>query len=403
MGVLFLLLASTATVVQVDQTPLRAGCEESDAVVATLPAGSPVQVRFGLGGCIAVTAAVAGEQRNGFMPAGAVAGLEELERARREAREVRAPASSPVPSAALRNVTISLGADHPLAKAGKLLESQQPSEALATLEQSLRQNSRDPVLLAMAGYAAWRSDEVKRAAGYLQDSLALRPDPSVEALLTRIQKEAAADRSTEKLYGARFLLRFDPSVTEREQARGMLSLLEHEYTNIAMELGCRREERLVAVVQTSADYRRTVDAAEWSRGQFDGRIHVALFENGQVGAETHKALKHEVIHACLASLGQWPAWLHEGLAQYYTGMRLTPQVREKLQTALQSNMMPRLERMSQAWSRMSTEHAALAYGMALYAVELFFENYKEYGARNLLRSPEQLPQITAQLDQLMRR
>ena len=36
--------------------------------------------------------------------------------------------------------------------------------------------------------------------------------------------------------------------------------------------------------------------------------------------------------------------------------------------------------------------------MALAAVELFCKDYAAYGLRNLLRNPERLPEITADLD-----
>ena len=401
-GVVSLLVAAiTSTVVQVDQYPLRNGCEENDEVVAKLAAGTPVSVRYGVGDCLAVKATVEGKQRSGFLPAHAVSGAADLDRARQEGRAIQSPAA-PQPSAALGRATAQLGQDHPLVKVGKLLESQQPNEAFAAVETMLRENSRDPSLLAMAGYAAWRNDEMHRASGYLRDSLAVRQDPAVEALLGRVERELSSDRSSEKLYGARFLLRYDPAVTDANQARGMLGLVEHEYSRAAFELGCRRDERLVAVLQTREAYRRTMDAAEWTGGQFDGRIHVAIVDDGP-GPATQRSLSHEVVHACVASLGEWPAWLHEGLAQYYSGVQLQPVVKDKIRSAARSNMLPRLDRMTQAWSRMSGEHAALAYGMALFAVELFFENYKEFGMRNLLRSPEQLPQISAQLDLLMRR
>jgi hypothetical protein len=47
---------------------------------------------------------------------------------------------------------------------------------------------------------------------------------------------------------------------------------------------------------------------------------------------------------------------------------------------------------------MSAKHSALAYGMALAAVELFYQHYPALGPRNLLRNPQMLPQITADLN-----
>jgi len=47
---------------------------------------------------------------------------------------------------------------------------------------------------------------------------------------------------------------------------------------------------------------------------------------------------------------------------------------------------------------MSSGHAAMAYAVSLYAIELFYQHHKEYGIRNLLRNPDQLDRIMTSLD-----
>jgi hypothetical protein len=69
---------------------------------------------------------------------------------------------------------------------------------------------------------------------------------------------------------------------------------------------------------------------------------------------------------------------------------------------LQSGGVPKLGRLGQDWSRMSARHAAIAYGVAWLAVDLFYQHFSAFGIRNLLRSPEMLPGIADQLDRLLR-
>jgi hypothetical protein len=64
--------------------------------------------------------------------------------------------------------------------------------------------------------------------------------------------------------------------------------------------------------------------------------------------------------------------------------------------------LPRLNRLGQSWSRMSADHASVAYGLALAAVEAFFEHYREFGIQNLLRNPEMLSRVADDLDQRLR-
>jgi hypothetical protein len=206
------------------------------------------------------------------------------------------------------------------------------------------------------------------------------------------------DKSGERLLGNRFLLRYEGGVLDTDVARNMVTILEEEYGRISNELGCRSDDRIVTILQSKEAYRASTDAAEWSGGQFDGKIRIPVTEAKSISAQTRKTVAHEVVHACLASMGQWPSWLHEGLAQKLSGDTLTPSHKAMLKTAIKQGTLPKLENMSQSWSRMSATHAAIAYAYALSAVDLLMEQYRAYGIQNILRNPERLPQITAELD-----
>jgi hypothetical protein len=76
-----------------------------------------------------------------------------------------------------------------------------------------------------------------------------------------------------------------------DQARTLVPILDSEFTRVSEALGCRSEERLTAIVQTPEAYRQSMGAAEWSGGQFDGRIRVALLEKtpGDLTRQTFRA------------------------------------------------------------------------------------------------------------------
>src|SRR3984885_14276369 len=74
-----------AMAVRTDQTPLRSGCEADDAVVASLPVGTAVEVRFRLSDgsdCFKVAATIDGKDVLGYVPASALTGLERYEQER---------------------------------------------------------------------------------------------------------------------------------------------------------------------------------------------------------------------------------------------------------------------------------------------------------------------------------
>jgi hypothetical protein len=50
---------------------------------------------------------------------------------------------------------------------------------------------------------------------------------------------------------------------------------------------------------------------------------------------------------------------------------------------------------------MSAQHARMAYNLALAAVDAMMERYANYGIRNILSNPGQLPAITTDLDRTL--
>jgi hypothetical protein len=117
-----------------------------------------------------------------------------------------------------------------------------------------------------------------------------------------------------------------------------------------------------------------------------------------MGAETRRVFAHEIVHACLANLGRWPSWLHEGLAQKLSGDVLGQGSRAELEEMIQRHQVPKLERLAESWSRMDAARARVAYHLALAAADALYDSYAGYGIANLLRDPERLPQVAAELD-----
>jgi hypothetical protein len=394
----FLLTAS----VKDGPTPLRAGCSPDARVLASLPSGAPVTIRYSISGetepCYKVSVEVEGKTLEGSLPASAISSLEDFDQARRQAvwmdtatvvNTIRESAALPSLRGAARTGVAQQAAD--------LISSSRPQKALELLEPELKTH-RDPGLLALAGVAAWRSDDSRQALEYWRASLDIAPSPEVEKLYRQVEREAKGDQSNERLYGLRVMLRYESSVVPTETARQMTGVLDQEFIRISQTLGCSAEERVIAIVQSREAYRKSTDAVEWSGGQFDGKIRVPVFDPRVMVPSMLQTLAHETAHACLTMLGHWPAWLHEGIAQKLSGESLTAAQMKKIAGLVQQGKLPRLSNLKQDWSRLDANHAAEAYALSLAAVELLWKDSGDDGVRNLLRSPERLPQVTAELD-----
>jgi hypothetical protein len=287
-------------------------------------------------------------------------------------------------------------------KAAALMKSNQPGEALAVLEPVLAAGTDNPDLLAMAGQAALQSDNPRRAIELWERSLAIRANPPVARLLEQAKKELASDSSSEKLVGAQFTFRYDSKDISPERARSLVPLLDNEFARLSSQLGCQNSERIVAVVQSREAYLKSTGAAEWSAAVYDGRIRVSLLDGDQAGEQTRRSLAHELVHACLARTGNWPAWLHEGLAQKLSGEQVNSAARSRVKQAAARGQMPSLARLGHTYSRLSALHAEMAYAAAHLAADYLFEVYGADGIRNLVQNPSMLGQVTSTLDSKIR-
>jgi tetratricopeptide (TPR) repeat protein len=394
--------------VRQDQTPLRNGCDAGAETIANLPAGAEVTIRFALSGestpCYKIAAMLGGKEVGGYVAASALQGLDAFDQGLREAAWVDVnQVLNAVRPAAIASRVAAGGKQAAVAEqAVGLLESGQPEKALQLIEPAVR-SAKDPGLLALAGAAAWRADDSGKALAYWRQSLDLAPNPDLESLYQRVQKENANDQSSARLFGIRIALRYEAGAIGVETARQMVAVLDQEFARISGELGCVAEERIVAIAQSPEAYRKTTDAAEWSGGQFDGRIRVpvapgASGQTAAMDASIRRTLAHEITHACLTLTGRWPAWLQEGLAQRLSGDRVSPELHSKLEEWSRQGKLPKLANLGQDWSRLDREHAVAAYGLSLEAVEAFYAGYGVTGIRNLLHNPDRLAATTADIE-----
>lgn len=382
------------------EVPVRPSCEVTDEPAASLPAGTEVEIRFAVAdgsNCYKVAATVDGKAVLGYIDGSALAGAQSFDDQRRAGASLGATNQNQGPDRDLaRHLT-------PAAGDGivELLNSNQPARALQQIEPLLKRAPRNGNLFGLAALAAYRSDDLRRAASYCQDAIALTADSGVNTFCGRVAQELTADKSGEKLYGMRVAVRYEGERLPADVARNMVALLDEEFIRISGQLGCTTNERIIAIVQSRDAYLKTTNAAEWSGGQYDGRIHISLAAGETFGPETRRTFAHETVHACLANLGRFPAWLHEGLAQKLSGDTLPEAARSELRDRIGSGAVPKLENLGQNWSGLSARNARLAYNLALAAAGALLEHYSAYGIQNVLRNPGMLEQITPEIDKAL--
>ena len=228
--------------------------------------------------------------------------------------------------------------------------------------------------------------------------LTLLPKVPIRAELPKLPELKQMGR----LSGTFITLYYDGEEVPESTATQLNAFLNNKLDDLSSGLGCREGSQLEAVAQSRASFLKSTGSAEWSDGQFDGRIRIPVASK-DLDPATRRSLTHELTHACLVRMGRYPTWLHEGLAQKSAGDTVPEGMRVKLSGMARQGKLPKLATLDGDWSKLDTEHAASAYAQALSAVDLLYRNYGADGVRNLLADPEKVASVVPELDRRLGR
>ena len=193
-------------------------------------------------------------------------------------------------------------------------------------------------------------------------------DPATLAKLARARAEMSLSGNQRFREIGDFLFSYDAAIPPAlvEQAAESLAAAERELSGF---FGLRLPGRQPVILYEGRRYFALVAVPDWVSGAFDGKIRVTVEPGGGHEAELAMVLAHELAHAFVrrASRDRAPAWLHEGLAQWWEGKRLSS---AELRASLAGRPLLTLPEMEGSLSR-KPEPAAVrdAYVEALGLVE----------------------------------
>lgn len=298
----------------------------------------------------------------------------------------------------------------------KALRDGYQNKAAAYFEEALELKPGDAVLLMGAGAAAHAQGKQKDAMRFLQQALEVKPgltpasillgqiafdegdadlaistyenalqyspgDKELTRALEQWRRETSVHGKFDELRYERFRVLFEGH-EERSLAAQATTIFNSAFFRIAGRLGEYPPDTIVAVLYTEQQFRDVTRAPKWSGGQYDGRIRIPVAGASQQPDLFEKVLTHELSHAILAGIvpAGVPAWLNEGLAQYFDGSD-PGQAERRMKSLGQSIPLKRLEG---GFGGLNSYQAQVAYDESLLAVSMIADR-PGFGWIRLLR------------------
>ena len=191
-------------------------------------------------------------------------------------------------------------------------------EAINTLQDFVQNYPRDLKVNEALAKLLYLNGNLTESKYYIGRCLELEPDNKKNLeFLAKIDKEAIIELNTNSFSGKHFDL-VCPDTFSEDWAEKLLDQLENAYEEVGSKLNYYPEQKAQVILLPTDDFKLVHDLPDWAGGVYDGKIRLPVPSNIQPRA-LKGAILHEYTHhvVFLASSGNCPIWLNEGLAQIF--------------------------------------------------------------------------------------
>jgi tetratricopeptide (TPR) repeat protein len=244
-------------------------------------------------------------------------------------------------------------------------------DAIAGLQQALKVKPDLTPASVLLGQIAFDEGDVDLAIRTYESALKYAPgDAQIARTLEQWRKDAGVHETFDELRYDRFRILFEGH-DERSLALEATRMLNSAFFRIAGGLGEYPPDTIVIILYTEQQFRDLTRAPKWSAGAYDRRIRIPVGGASQQPELFEKVLTHELTHAIIAGIApaSVPAWLNEGLAQYFDGTDATA---SKRRMKALGRSIP-LKQLEEGFGGFGAAAAQVAYDEALLAVNVIAE------------------------------
>jgi len=259
--------------------------------------------------------------------------------------------------------------------AALLVRTGNAAQALPYAECASRITPESADILDVLGYAQFAADHTRDAIRTWKRALELRPDPVVQQMLAKAERDAAAEADFSERASSHFTLRYEGQQTSEAFRRQLIATLESHYDELVRDLGAAPRNSIPVILYTGQAFFDVTQAPSWSGAINDGKLRIPVEGVNSVTPELARVLKHELAHSFINQIsgGRCPQWLHEGIAQAVEPKALSNG--RRLSELFQAQREIPLNALEGSFMRFSSMEAVLAYDESLAAVQFIQDTY----------------------------
>ncbi len=260
----------------------------------------------------------------------------------------------------------------------------------AFLALASEQDPRNARIYALAGRIAYLENDYAGAEQNWRHALQLEPQlRDVREQLDRLGREKSLESGFETRERDNFVIKFE-GARNREFADSLMQALRDAYREVGRDFDLYPDSPVPVIVYPQADLGQLDYFPDWAAGTYDGKIRCG--ENIRTkGGQMKSVLYHEYAHVLvrMATGGNAPFWLNEGLAEYEARQFKTPGMiggRERLlRTSARLFPLSELSGMPvSVLSKLAPRAVELAYAQSESFVRWLIDRYSFRDMRSLL-------------------
>lgn len=236
------------------------------------------------------------------------------------------------------------------------------------------------------GFAQFQLSKTRACIVSWKRSLQLQPDPQIEDLLKKAERELAAEGSFEQEDSSHFSMRYEGGQAPAAFRRQILQTLELDFDDLSRNLDFIPRESITVVLYSNQQYFDVTQAPSWAGALYDGKLRMPINGLTSMTSSLAHSLKHELTHSFISAIakGRCPTWLNEGVAQLEEGRSSRSNGSRLAALYLSQHNIP-LNQLETSFTKFSTAEAGVAYAQSLLTAEYIRDTYGQSDLASVLK------------------